>query len=230
MPVTAVSTAPSQEPQLTSLITRMAQGDEEALAVLYDATSPSVYGLALRIVRDPSAAEEVVLEVYTQGYRQAVTYDPCRGTPSAWLLTLTRSRALDRRRRDAKHQQHETPLEYAAAIPAATPTPEEWSLMSDMQRAVRGALATLCPEQRQVLEIAYYEGLSHAEIAARLGHPLGTVKTRLRLGMLALRQVLVPSETRPAAHSGRGQVAGLRNSTTSGIQTSPSTAMTIKQS
>jgi RNA polymerase sigma-70 factor (ECF subfamily) len=89
-------------------------------------------------------------------------------------------------------QQREEPLEVAASTPSAAPTPEEWSAERDMQRAVQSALALLRPEQRQVIEIAYYEGLSHSEIAVRLGQPLGTVKTRIRTAMMALRDLLAP--------------------------------------
>ena len=115
------------------------------------------------------------------------------GTPSAWIMTLTRSRALDHRRR-ASIRQHrgQASLERAAATPSAAPTPEESSIARDRQRAVQHALALLSPEQRQAIEVAYYEGLSHSEIATRLGQPLGTVKTRIRTGMMALRDLLYP--------------------------------------
>ena len=125
------------------------------LVALYDATSAYVYGLAVRIVQDQAAAEDVAIEVYTQIYQQASHYDASRGTPSAWLLMLTRSRALDRRRRDSLRQQREEPLEVAASTPSAAPTPEEWSAERDTQRAVQSALALLRPEQRQVIEITY---------------------------------------------------------------------------
>jgi RNA polymerase sigma-70 factor (ECF subfamily) len=115
---------------------------------------------------------------------------------------LTRSRALDRRRRESLRQQREEPLEVAASTPSAAPTPEEWSTERDLQRAVQSALALLCPEQRQVIEISYYEGLSHSEIAARLGRPLGTVKTRIRTAMVALRDLFSPLIAPEAPQSG----------------------------
>jgi RNA polymerase sigma-70 factor, ECF subfamily len=188
----AVAASQAHERQLAHLLARIAQGDQHALAALYDATSASVYGLAVRIVHDPAAAEDVTIEVYTQIYQQASHYDPGRGTPSAWILTLTRSRALDHWRRESLRQHREESLERAAATPSSAPTPEEWSTEKDIQRAIQYALALLRPEQRQAIEIAYYEGLSHSEIATRLGQPLGTVKTRIRTGIMALRDLLYP--------------------------------------
>jgi RNA polymerase sigma-70 factor (ECF subfamily) len=182
----------AQEPELAVLIAQVAQGDQEALATLYDATSAMVYGLAWRILHEQSAAEDVAIEVYTQVYRQAARYEPGRGAPSAWLLTLTRSRAIDRLRAESLRQQREAPMETAAALPSPLPDPEAWSSTTERRQAVQAALAVLNPEQRQVIEIAYYSGLSHREIAAKLGQPLGTVKTRLRTGMMMLRHLLLP--------------------------------------
>jgi RNA polymerase sigma-70 factor (ECF subfamily) len=143
-------------------------------------------------VHDAATAEDVTIEVYTQIYQQASHYEPGRGTPSAWILTLTRCRALDQWRRESVRQHREESLERVAATPSSTPTPEEWSTERARQRAVQHALALLRPEQRQAIEIAYYEGLSHSEIATRLDQPLGTVKTRIRTGMMALRDLLYP--------------------------------------
>jgi RNA polymerase sigma-70 factor (ECF subfamily) len=182
----------TQERRLAALIEHIVRGDQQALVALYDATSAYVYGLAVRIVQDQAAAEDVTIEVYTQIYQQASHYDASRGTPLAWLVMLTRSRALDRRRHNASHQQREAPLEMAASTPSTVPTPEEWSAERDIQRVVQNALARLSPEHRQVIEIAYYEGLSHREIAEKLGQPLGTVKTRIRTAMMALRDLLYP--------------------------------------
>jgi RNA polymerase sigma-70 factor (ECF subfamily) len=181
-----------REQRLATLIQHIAQGDGQALAALYDATSAHVHGLALRILRDPGAAEDVVIEVYMQVQRLASAYDASRGTPSAWLLTLVRSRAIDRLRAEALRQQREAPLERAAALPSLTPDPETSSTTAELRRAVQAALLTLSPEQRQVIEIAYYAGLSHSEIATMLQQPLGTVKTRLRTGMICLRNLLRP--------------------------------------
>jgi RNA polymerase sigma-70 factor (ECF subfamily) len=182
----------TREQKLTALLQDIAQGDLQALAALYDATSALVYSLALRILRESAAAEDVVIEVYMQVQRLASTYQQDRGTPSSWLLTLARSRAIDRLRVESLRQQREAPLEKAAALPSLTPDPEVSTTATELQRAVQTALLALSPEQRQVIEIAYYSGLSHSEIAARLRQPLGTVKTRLRTGMSVLRDLLRP--------------------------------------
>jgi RNA polymerase sigma-70 factor (ECF subfamily) len=181
----------NRNPELTALIQRISQGDQLAFATLYDATRSLVYGLAVRIVRDQSTAEDVTIEVYQQVYQQAGQYTSDRGTPSAWLLTLTRSRAIDRLRQHTLRQQRESPLD-AIAFTSPLPDPETSSVANELRRAVRNALATLSKEQRQVIEIAYYAGLSHPEIAAQLGQPLGTVKTRIRTGMMMLRAQLRP--------------------------------------
>ena len=125
-------------------------------------------------------------------------------------MTLTRSRALDHRRRASIRQHREASLERAAATPSAAPTPEESSIARDRQRAVQHALALLSPEQRQAIEVAYYEGLSHSEIATRLGQPLGTVKTRIRTGMMALRDLLYPLIAPEVAQRGEEPAACAR--------------------
>ena len=173
-----------------ALIARTAACDAEALAALYDGTAHLVHGLALRIVGDVGAAEEVTADVYLQVWRQAARYDPARGAPLAWLLTLARSRAIDRRRSAVGGVVAREQLATAVEIASGAPGPEEVSAVAERRRTVRGALARLVPEQRQALELAYFGGLSHGEIAAALDEPLGTVKTRIRLGMIRLRETL----------------------------------------
>jgi RNA polymerase sigma-70 factor, ECF subfamily len=188
----------AREAALAALMARAAKGDERALAELYDETSALVYGLAWRILRDQQAAEDVTLDVYLQVSRQVSSYDASRGTPSAWLLTVTRSRAIDRLCQETPRRAREQPLE-ATHMPALTAGPEEGSATTELRRLVQHALARLTPEQRQVIDLAYYAGLSHTEIAAHLGQPLGTVKTRIRMGLLRLRESLGAflTETRP---------------------------------
>lgn len=176
---------------LSELFVRVASGDHQALAELYDATSKVVFSLALRVVHERDIAEDVVIEVYSQVWRHATSYDPQRGTPLAWLLTLTRSRAIDILR-SRQRLQKEDPIENAHHVSADVPSPEDHSEAAERQRVVRRALASLNEEQRQLIELAYFSDLSHSEIAARVGQPLGTVKTRIRLGMLRLREQLVP--------------------------------------
>jgi RNA polymerase sigma-70 factor (ECF subfamily) len=161
------------------------------MAELYDSTSRLVYGLVLRIVSDQASAEEVLLDVYMQAWRQASRYDELRGSPLAWLTTIARSRALDRVRSGSYDQRHREPLDAASHHVAASGA-DEAALAAGTQRHVRRALDLLSPEQREVIELAYYGGLSHSEIALQLGQPLGTVKTRTRLGMIKLRENLGP--------------------------------------
>ena len=186
------ATIRASEEDLAVLIGRVAKGDQSALGTLYDRTSSLVYGLALRVLKDRPAAEDVTIEVYTQIHRQAARYDAGRGTPSAWLLMLARSRAIDRLRAESQRWKREDSLEPVEALPTLTANPEEHSAVAEQRRAVQAALLALAPEQRRVIEIAYYSGLSHSEIAAKLDLPVGTVKTRIRNGMLALRELLRP--------------------------------------
>jgi len=179
----------THEQEWETLIRRTAQGDQQALGAFYDATSPLVYGLALRILGNTATAEEVTLDVYTQVWRQAAVYNAQRGTPSAWLFMLTRSRAIDLVRSQAQEQKRIASLEVAETFTAIS-TPEESSVATERRRLVQAAFAVLTPEQREALELAYFSGLSQGDIAARLGLPLGTVKTRIRLGMMRLRELL----------------------------------------
>ena len=172
------------------LVRRTAGGDREALAALYDGTSSLVYGLVLRIVRDEGAAEEVTGDVYMQVWRQAVRFDAERGTALRWLLTVARSRAIDRlRSRRAQSKESET-LDAIAHVSTDEPSPEDRSWETQRRRLVEGALAVLSPDQRRAIELAYWGGLSHSEVAETLGEPLGTVKTRIRVGMSKLRDTL----------------------------------------
>ncbi len=163
-------------------INRMRCGDDSGLAELYDRYASLVNGLALRILRDPADAQDVLQAVFLQAWRQADRYDSSRGAPEAWLCTIARTRALDHLRRRAVLK--ERPEVAGPPHPSVPPTVEKL--------AVRGALAELSKPQREALELAYYEGLTQTEIAARLGEPLGTIKTRIRSGMARLRVALRP--------------------------------------
>ncbi|MGB7925386.1 MAG: sigma-70 family RNA polymerase sigma factor [Pyrinomonadaceae bacterium] len=176
--------------ELAALIKSLAVGDQSAMTTLYDSTSRLIYGLVLRILNEASTAEEVMLDVYMQVWRQASNYDATRGAPLAWLTTIARSRAIDRLRSGSQERHLKQPLESAAASIAPGASAEDFTVASEMQKLVREALDTLPPEQREVIEWAYYGGLSHSEIAVKLGQPLGTIKTRTRLGMMKLREAL----------------------------------------
>jgi RNA polymerase sigma-70 factor (ECF subfamily) len=170
---------------------RIATGDHDALADLYDRHARLLYSLALRIVRRPSDAEDVLQEVFSQVWRQASRYDTSRGTVVGWLVMLTRSRALDRLRRErGEPLVHD--IESASADVVDPGEAVDLQLVTAQQAArVRRALETLPDTQRVPLELAYYEGLSQSAIAARLDVPLGTIKTRMRQALLRLREALV---------------------------------------
>jgi RNA polymerase sigma-70 factor (ECF subfamily) len=144
----------------------------------------------LRIIGDRANAEEVMLDVYSQMWRSAARYDGTRGTPLAWMVTLARTRAIDRLRYAKHRAKHEDVLDRAAALPATTPTPERAAQSAEERRRVEEAIALLPDEQRVLVQLGFFAGLSHTEIAERLGVPLGTVKTRIRMAMVKLRETL----------------------------------------
>lgn len=174
------------------LLHRMADGDEQALGALYDRWQALVHGIVLRIVRQPDDVEDVVEETFWQAWRQAARYESARGGVQTWLLTIARSRALDRVR--SLTRRREEPLENengeAVAHPVADGDPGSDAEASERRARVVAALADLPPEQREALELGYFEGLSQSEIADRTGQPLGTIKTRMRLAMQKLRAPL----------------------------------------
>ncbi len=178
--------------ELAGLIAKTARGDEEALGALYDYTSPQLYGLALRVLDDPAAAEEVVLDVYMQVWKQASKFDSSRGKAIVWLAVLTRSRAIDRLRSGQTERSRRESLDIVKEERDPSADPEVSVARKEQRDFVQRALASLAPEQREVIELAYYGGLSHSEIASKIGEPLGTVKTRVRLGMMKLRNFLGP--------------------------------------
>ena len=189
----AVAQAPSMhEQEWAGLLARIAVGDQSALAELYDASSAKVFGLAMKILGDHAAAEETTLDVYTQVWRRASSYDAERGTPGSWLMTLAKHRAIDRFRSSYLERGRQVPLNQAEELPGHEETPEQYSAGLERQRLVQQALASLSVEQRQAIGLAYYWGMSQSEIAEQLKLPLGTVKTRMRLGMIKLREVLAP--------------------------------------
>lgn len=175
--------------QMAVLIGNIAAGDNDAMSMLYDSTSRLIYGLVLRIVTDQGVAEEVLLDVYMQAWRKAAEYDEKRGGPLAWMTTMARSRAIDRLRSGKQRQRREESLERAGNHSSTTDV-EADAFASEMRDRVRAALDLLSPAQREVIELAYYCGMSHSEIAAQLNQPLGTIKTRTRLGMIKLRETL----------------------------------------
>ncbi len=169
---------------------RIARGDGDALAELYDRHARLIYSLALRILRDQADAEDVVQEVFSQAWRQAARYSAGRGNLVAWLLTMARSRAIDRLRARRVRPSSSTSEQVLAAMKDEAPSVEMRLEWAGRAAQVRQALDALPLLQRMAIELAFYEGLTHAEIAERLEQPLGTVKTRIRQGLLKLRDQL----------------------------------------
>jgi RNA polymerase sigma-70 factor, ECF subfamily len=174
---------------LAALLRRCALGDEECFAQLYDLTARRVHGLVLRVVRDPSQAEEVTQEVYLQAWREAARYDESKGSALAWLMTLAHRRAVDRvRSAEAASRQDTTYHQRTHAVPHDTTA--EAAEHSIEARRVRTALAELTTVQREALELAYFGGYTHTEVATMLDLPVGTAKTRIRDGLIRLRDAM----------------------------------------
>lgn len=178
--------------EAAELLARIVRRDTSALSSFYDLTAGAVHGVCRRILRDPSDAEEASLDVFLQVWEKASRFDAARGDALTWLLTLARSRAIDRLRSRGAARRHETGLDERHDTPSPDPGPETLSSLAQRAGLVRGALADLPAEQREVLELAYFEGLTHAEIAERLAQPLGTAKSRIRLALQRLRRSLDP--------------------------------------
>ncbi len=185
---------PSPKQDFSRLIARVARKEQDALAELYEESGSLVYATAWRILKNREAVEEAAQDVYLQIWQKAACYDPSRGNPSAWIVTLARSRAIDhlRRQKQLDTLDAETVL---GALPSDE-DPEADSLRSEVRRWIAAALKRLSPEQRTVIEQAYFVGLSHSEISGRLRIPLGTIKTRIRLAIKHLQSQLQPLQTR----------------------------------
>jgi RNA polymerase sigma-70 factor (ECF subfamily) len=175
------------------LLALVARGDEAALGAVYDRYGGLVYTVALRVTGDRQTAEEVMQDVFQGVWQTAGSYQAGRGACAAWLIGIARHRAIDatRSKRERARTREQTYDQGTFAETAGAPDPELADL--DVREAVRAALDALPPAQRQAVELAFYGGLTRVEIAERLGEPLGTVKTRLRLGLLKLRDLLRPA-------------------------------------
>jgi RNA polymerase sigma-70 factor (ECF subfamily) len=184
------ASAPLREAAWGDYIRRCVSRDESALAALYDDSSQLAYTIALRILQDEADASEVVLDVYKQVWDAAARFDERRGSAAAWIVILARSRAMDRRRSRAARMRTAVKVEELHDVISRQPSPESLAIASQSSRSVMRALEAVPLEQRQALELAFFGGLSHSEIADKLGEPLGTVKTRIRLGVGRLRELL----------------------------------------
>ena len=184
---------PEQDELDSELLRAVARGDEAAFARVYDRYAPILLGLMLRILRSRPEAEDVLQEVFLQVWQQARSFDPARGRAFTWLATLARSRAIDRLRAVDSRERAALRSAEDGQQPAAA-GPQDWAdeeaIRSERAEAVRAALAELPEEQRQVLVLAYLDGMTQSEIAAAKNQPLGTVKTRTRTGLKRLSESL----------------------------------------
>jgi RNA polymerase sigma-70 factor (ECF subfamily) len=167
-----------------TLVTAIRTGDQGAMAALYDRFSSIVYAVALRVLQDTGAAEDVLQDVFMQLWRNPGAFDSSRGSMTAWLAVIARNRAIDALRKQRPQDDIEDVI-----VSVETDLASETDRSRAMEK-VRGALRAMPSQQRSALEMAYFEGLTHTEIAEKTGDPLGTVKTRIRAGLLVLRKVL----------------------------------------
>lgn len=174
---------------LDGLLRRVARGDQEAFADFYDATRARVYGLVARVLRDPGYSEETTQEVYLQVWRSAGAYDPASGTPLAWLLTLAHRRAVDRVRSEQAVTQRESRYG-ATTVETAADQVSESVIISDERRQVAACVDGLTDLQRECINLAYYQGLTYAQVSERLSANLATVKSRMRDALNGLRNCL----------------------------------------
>lgn len=177
-------------PDDLSLMAAIAAGDRAALACLYDRHAPVLLAVCRRVVGDADEADDVLVDVFYEVWARADRFDAGRGNPLGYLITLSRSRSIDRRRsRDARPPLRSDPAALANR-PASGVGPEQHTHLNEQSARLRAALDRLSPDQRAAVESAFYDGLSHTEVAAKLGRPLGTVKSSIRQGLIRLRDIL----------------------------------------
>ena len=189
-------TAPAQQVPDSALVERIMAADEGALAALYDRYAGMLYAMLVRILKDTSAAEEVLQDLFLQLWRGAARFDASRGSLAGWLLVIGRNRALSRLRGRDRREIQDDPEGFSIE---AVPSPgnlENEAARAQLMEKLRGAMASLPSEQREAVELAYFEGMTQTEIAERTGSPLGTVKSRVRAAMQTLKQVFEDESTR----------------------------------
>jgi RNA polymerase sigma-70 factor (ECF subfamily) len=181
--------AAASEKDWVGLVESIAKGDVRALHALYERTHRLVFTLSMRITNNRETAEEVTLDVFHEVWRRASTYDAAGGSVVGWIMNQARSRAIDRVRFDQRKKRVNQDADEPFPVAAAS-GPQEAFDLRDQARRVRDALAVLKPEERQVIETAFFSELTYSQVASRLNQPLGTVKTRIRSGLAKLRQAL----------------------------------------
>ncbi|MDY7102447.1 MAG: ECF RNA polymerase sigma factor SigK [Actinomycetota bacterium] len=176
-------------PDLDDLLVRAGRGERAAFPDIYDALSGTVYGLTRRIVRDPELAEDVTQDAFVEIWRLAPRFDPERGSARSWMLTIAHRRAVDRVRREQAHRDRHERAESSHAPPSHDETSES-VVLADEHHDIASGLDQLTDLQRQAITLAFYEGRTHKEIAQLLDIPLGTTKTRIRDGLIRLRDAV----------------------------------------
>lgn len=199
------STGPEDHERDRALMRLVVARDEAALTALYDRYAPVVNGLATSILRDPALAEEATHDVFLRLWLQPATFDPARGTFAGWLLRVARNRSIDLLRRRREDPESALGTDVGSWLADPEPGPEEQALAGLRRDEVRRALETLTPDHRQLLELAYFTGLSQSQIADRLGRPLGTVKSQVRAAMARLAEHLAHMDAPPNRHHDAGE-------------------------
>jgi RNA polymerase sigma-70 factor (ECF subfamily) len=184
----AAAPEPDASPDLNALLVRVGRGDEEAFAALYDTLGPSVFGLARRVIRDPSRAEEIAQEVFIQIWQSATRFDPARGTAKSWLLTLAHRRAVDAVRHDQAATNRENKYDWSSG-PDFDEVEETVTITLEHEQ-VKRCLDGLTELQREAVNLAYYQGYTYAEVATALRANTATIKTRMRDGIIRLRDCM----------------------------------------
>lgn len=182
-----------RDSELRSLLTDISEGNQNSLKTFYDRTSNMVYGLAMKILKVPEEAEEVVMDIYTNVWNNAHKYNPDRAAPLTWLLMITRSRCIDHIRSNSKRVSSEVKKddEFISRVESGMQNPEQINQLGDDRKVIKEALGNLSENQRKTIELAYFSGYTQTEIAEELDQPLGTIKSWARLGMIKLREVMV---------------------------------------
>lgn len=186
-----MASLPIPPPPLEDLMMKVADGDRNAFEAVYTETADVVYGVAHRILRDPARAEEVAQEVLVDVWRQAGRFDPSKGSVMGWVVVMTRRRAIDtvRSSESARRRDSSQPTNPTSSDPVA-----EAAVTDDEHGRVRAEVAGLKPGQREAIELAFFDGLTYREVAARLGIPVGTAKTRIRDALTRLKANMGPAD------------------------------------
>jgi len=191
----AEAKAPVPEQEWVTLVQSIAEGDQHALHALYERAHRPVFTLIMRIAANRETAEELTVDVFHEVWRRAGRYDAANGTVLGWIMNQARSRAIDRLRFESRKKRSISGDEQSPAEAAADP--HALLVLRDQAQSLRAALQTLMPDERLAIETTFFAGLTHAEAAARLKQPLGTIKTRIRSGLHKLRKALTGKAGKP---------------------------------